>query len=396
MVRLLSRLGNWMTKENDDWQPETVSLCRDCAKDPELKALVESDLTDGVCGLCGSSASKVYNPARFAEARNLIRALIRFHFNEQDYNPGYGGTSIGTILLDEPNPIVEMARSNRYADAFIHRITWEGGMYPDPDKGIRLYAGDEFNAEQLLYFSISETAPRQLRNIEDRLKRENFHAVEDAMEKLVAGMEADIEFQVPKYSLWYRGRIGIARRGVGMPHGEVVQIATPHKGTAIGARLPPDATAGRTNRQGVSVLYLASEIETALAEIRPHPGHLISIGGFRAEKNLRIARFDLPIGNFASSEDRLDLFALIQYIDWLLSFPIIPEERHRYAVTQLLSDVLIRHGFEGVTYRSSVGTGRNLCVFDPSAFAFDESASAVKRVNQLHYTFSDVDMPDPT
>lgn len=383
-----------MTKDHDDWRPETVSICRDCAKDTGLKALVESDLTDGVCGICGSSASRVYNPERFAEARNLIRALVRLHFNEQDYNPRYGGTSIRNILLDEPNPIVETARSDRHADAFIHRITEEGGLYPDPDKGVRLYAGDELNLEQLLNFSIPETVS-PFRRLEERLKLENFHAVEDAMEKLVASIEADIEFEVPKDSLWYRGRIGVAWSGLGMPHGEVVRIATPYAGTAIGARLPPDATAGRTNREGVSVLYLASEVETALAEIRPHPGHLISVGGFRAEKSLRIARFDLPIGNFASSDDRLDLFTLIYDIDWLLSFPIIPEERHRYAVTQLLSDVLIRRGFEGVAYRSSVGTGTNLCVFDPSAFAFDESASAVKEVEQLHYTFLDVDMPMP-
>ncbi len=287
-----------------------------------------------------------------------------------------------------------MVKSDHYADAFIHRITWEGGMYPDTDKGIRLYAGDELNMDQLQQFSIPETVS-PLRKLEDRLKRENFHTVEDAMAKLVTRIEADIESEVPKDSLWYRGRIGVARSGLGMPHGEVVRIATPYRGTAIGARLPPEATAGRTNREGVSVLYLASEVETALAEIRPHPEHLISVGGFRAEKNLRVARFDLPIRNFSSSDDRLDLFTLIYHIDWLLGFPVIPEERHRYAITQLLSDVLIRRGFEGVTYRSSVGTGRNLCVFDPSAFAFDETASAVKQVEQLHYTFSDVDMPIP-
>lgn len=383
-----------MTKDDDDWQPETVSLCGDCAKDPELKALVESDLSEGVCGICGSSASPVYNPERFAEARNLIRALIRFHFSEPDYNPNEGGTSIHNVLLEEPNPIVETAKPGRHARAFIHRITWEDGMYPDPDKGIRLYAGEEPNLEQLLNFSIPETVSPFWR-LGERLKRENFHAVEDAMEELVIRIEADIESKVPEDSLWYRGRIGVARDGLGIPRGEVVRVATPYKGAAIGARLPPDATAGRTNREGVSVLYLASEVETALAEIRPHPGHLISVGGFRAKKHLRIARFDLPIRNFSSSDDRLDLFTIIYHIDWLLRFPIIPEERHRYAATQLLSDILIRRGFEGIAYRSSVGTGINLCVFDPSAFAFDEGVSTVKQVEQLHYAFSDMDMPIP-
>jgi len=380
-----------MTKDNGDWRPETVSLCKACAKDSELKALVKSALTDGVCGVCGSS-TKVYDPARFAQVRNLIRALIRMYFDELDYNPAEGGTSIGDILLDTPNPIVEMARFGPHADAFIHRITQEGGMYPDPDKGIRLYAGDELNPENLLNFAISGRIPPPLKEIEDRLKLENFHAVEGAMDTIVAAIEADIESRVPKDSLWYRGRIGVASRGLGRPHGDIVQIAKPYKETAIGAPLPPDATPGRTNRPGVSVLYLASEIETALAEIRPHPGHLISVGGFRAQKDLKIARFDLALGAFASSDNRLDLFAIIHHFDWLFGWPITPEERQRYALTQLLSGVLIRHGFEGIMYPSSLGTGKNLCAFDPATFAFDESVSTVKQVDRLHYTFSDVAM----
>lgn len=381
-----------MTKE-DNRQREAVSLCNDCAKDRELKALVESDLVDGVCGICGSSGFPVYNPEQFSKARNLIRALIRFHFSEPDYNPSYGGTSIRNILLDRPNPIVETAKPGARADAFIHRVTWEDAMYPDPDKGIRLYAGEEPDGGPLLNFSIPERSSR-FRRLGERLKHENFHAVEDEMQGLVASIEPDIEAEVREDSLWYRGRIGVARDGIGMPHGEVVQVATPYKGAAIGARLPSDATAGRTNREGVSVLYLASEVQTALMEIRPHPGHLVSVGGFRAKRNIRIARFDLPIADFCSSDDRLDLFANIYHIDWLLRFPVIPEERHRYAVTQLLADIFFRRGFDGITYRSSVGAGVNLCVFDPSAFAFDDSISAVKRVERLHYIFSNVDMLD--
>jgi hypothetical protein len=375
-----------MTEDHDDdWPLEKVSLCKDCAKHPELEALVESDLTDGVCGVCGSSASKVYNPGRFAEVRNLIRALIRLHFNEEDYNHHWGGTSIDDILLNEQNPIVETSNSDRYVDDFIHRISWEGEIYPDRDEGIWLYAGN--NEVQ---FSIPETLCSELNDIERRLERENFHAVEGAMEKLVSKIEADIAFEVPKDSLWYRGRTGVVETTTHIGNEKITRVAKPYKGPAIGARLPPDAIAGRTNRHGVSVLYLASEIDTALAEIRPHPGHKISVGGFRAQRSLRVARFDLPILSFSSSDLRLKVFALIYHIDSLLSQPIIPEERHRYAATQLLSDMLIRHGFEGVTYRSSVGTGKNLCVFDPWAFAFDESASAVKQVDQLHYTFSDV------
>lgn len=377
------------------WTTEQVSLCAACAKHPELKALVEGAIAEGVCGACASSAAGVFDPAQFGLLRNLIRALIRLHFNEESYNGHWGGTSIDDILLNQENPIIAVATSPDYNDDLIHRITWEGEIYPDPDKGIWLYKGND-ETGRLIQFSIPETRVSELDEIERRLERQNFHAVEPAMEALVGRIKGDIAADVPADSLWYRGRIGVVEKMTHVGFNEITRVAFPYKGPAIGALPPPQASAGRTNRHGVSVLYLASEIDTALAEIRPHPSHLISVGGFRARKHLRVARFDLPIGPFASSNTRLSLFALIYHIDSLLSAPVIPEERHRYAATQLLADVLIRHGFEGVIYRSSVGSGINLCAFDPGAFEYDESSAAVKQVDRLHYHFSDVATAIPT
>ncbi len=380
--------------EERSWTTEQVSLCAACAKHPEVKAMVTSDLKTGVCGACGTGGD-VFNPERFALLRNLIRALIRLHFSEDDYNSHWGGTSIDDVLLGQENPILEIATCDDYQDDLIHRITWEGEIYPEYDKGICLFAGDDGTGRGI-QFSIPETLNLELRNIELRLERENFHAVEAAMEEIIDQIKDDIEATVQAGTLWYRGRIGVEERSVHVDWRKVTHVATPYKGSAIGALPPRLASAGRTNRQGVSVLYVASEIETALAEIRPHPSHFVSVGGFRARRELRVARFDLPIGPFSSSDARLDLFALIYHIDTLLSAPIIPEERHRYSVTQLLSDILIRKGFEGVIYRSSVGSGINLCAFDPVAFDFDERSSAVRKVDSVHYRFSNVETSMPS
>ncbi|MFL6857688.1 MAG: RES family NAD+ phosphorylase [Allosphingosinicella sp.] len=384
-----------MMEESEEVVPEKVSLCLSCAKHPELSALVGSDSSEGVCGVCGGTEN-VFNPERFEAVRNLMRALIRLHFDEQEYNHHWGGTSIHDILLAQENPIVEIARPQGFPDELIDRITWEGGIYPEYDQGICLYAGNDEVAGRLLQFSIPETICSELRDIELRLDRENFHAVEPAMEALVSRIANEIESEVAEGSLWYRGRIGYQHAETHFSDMRVTRVVTPYKGAAMSALPPPQASAGRMNRLGVSVLYVASEIETALAEIRPHPGHTISVGGFRPSRRLRIAQFDVPISNFASSDKRLDEFAIIYHVDTLLSLPVIPEERHRYAATQLLSDILIRRGFDGISYRSSVGAGKNLCVFDPSLFVFDETASAVRHVDRIDYTFSEVAMVPPT
>ncbi|AQS92455.1 hypothetical protein A0U94_14910 (plasmid) [Gluconobacter albidus] len=385
-----------MTDE-DHWTQKQISLCAACAKHPEVKALVENNLAHGVCGVCGQSEEGVFNPEQFAPLRNLIRALIRLYFDEEDYNSHWGGSSINDILLNEENPIIETAKPAGFPDELIDRITWEGGIYPEYDQGICLYAGHDKHDMRMVQFSIPNTINAQLRNIESRLMRENFYAVEPKMEKLVDSISADIESEIPQGTLWYRGRIGFEHSETHIGFNTVTRIVTPYKGADIGALPPPRASAGRMNRAGVSVLYVASEIDTALAEIRPHPGHTISVAGFRPTRSLRVARFDVPIAGFSSSDKRLNEFALIYHLDSLLSMPVIPEERYLYAATQLLADVLIRRGFDAVSYGSSVGTGRNLCVFEPALFTFDETASAVRYIDKVNYHFSVVatEPPDP-
>ena len=354
--------------------------------------MVKSDLVKGLCGVCGVLETDVFDPNRFSELRNLIRALIRFHFSEDEYNSHWGGTSLYDIILLKENALIETAKSDEYVDDFMYRLEEEGGVYPKCDEGICLYAGNDENFGRLIQFSIPKTACRPLNDIDQRLGRENFHRVETDMGILMSRIVTELDFKVEKGSLWFRSRTGVKEQSTHFGFREVTRIAEPFKGTEISALPPPSAAPGRMNRQGVSVLYLADEIETAIAEIRPHPGHLISVGGFRALRDLRIANFDVPISRFSMSDARLDTFSIIYHVDILLGSPVTPDERHKYALTQLLADTLIRQGFDGVSFRSSVGTGKNLCVFDPDVFEFDSALSEVRRVDRLEYTFSQVPM----
>lgn len=385
-----------MIDEESTWPAETVSLCLACAKHPEIRALVVTDLSEGVCGVCSRDTEKVFNPAEFRRLRNLIRALIRLHFNEDAYNGHWGGTSVSEILLDKENPLLETSTSSAYADDFIERIEVEGGVYPDYEEGICLYAGSDEESGRLLQFSIAETRCSDLLDIERRLERENFHRVEPAMEALFERIAGELTTEIDEGDLWFRSRTGVQESSIHFGFREVTRVALPYMGSEIGALSPPHANPGRTNRQGVSVLYLATDIETAMAEIRPHPGHLISVGGFRTTRKLSVASFDQPITKFCSSDQRLDVFSVIYQIGLLLGTPVTPEQRHRYAATQLLGDLLIRKGFDGVAFGSSVGPGTNLCVFDPSLFRFDERHSCVRAVDRLEYAFSEVAMAPPT
>lgn len=382
-----------MTVLQDDLLPiEKVSLCPNCAKHPEIKELVQSCLSDGVCGVCGNASIPVFDPEKFEKLRNLIRALIRFHYDEETYNSHWGGTSVYDILLVQENPLLEIATCDDYVDEFTFRIEEEGGVYPDYDQGICLYAGHDEQHGRLLQYAIPKVVCKPVNDIDLRLGHQNFHKLEGDVSRLIERIVAELVCVVEKDSLWFRSRTGVKEKYTHFGFNEVQQIAVPFSGSEISALPPPIANAGRVNRQGVSVLYLADEVDTAVAEIRPHPGHLISVGGFRALRNLRVADFGSPISPFATSDARLDEYAIIYNIDKLLSSPVTPEDRHKYAFTQLLADELIRRGFDGVSYRSSVGTGKNLCAFDPHLFKFEPSMSQVKQVVGLEYSISPVAM----
>lgn len=157
----------------------------------------------------------------------------------------------------------------------------------------------------------------------------------------------------------------------------------------IGAPPPLKATAGRMNRDGVSFLYLASEQNTAVAEVRPHPGQIVSIGKFTTNCELIIADFNaIEIYDYFLNDKLLDAFSLLKSIDVSFSMPIPPDQRHNYSLTQFLSDLLRTLNFDGIAYRSSIGSGFNVTIFDPEKFQYVPGSEGVVKIEKLNYSWA--------
>jgi hypothetical protein len=147
------------------------------------------------------------------------------------------------------------------------------------------------------------------------------------------------------------------------------------------------ATPGRINRGGVSFLYAASNITTAVAEVRPHPGHLVSTGTVLQRQRCKIADFsEVRLLDFATSDDALDAFSFLRTIERDFATPVVPEERTKYSLGQLVADVLREMGFDGISYRSSVADGKNFCFFDPRSFEYADGSGAIVNVQGLQYS----------
>ena len=163
-----------------------------------------------------------------------------------------------------------------------------------------------------------------------------------------------LEWKIPANTFFYRSRISYD--GKIFP---AIEMGKP----------PVDKTKnGRTNPIGISYLYLASNIETAIAEIRPSHKDIITVGKFESLEKLSL--IDLRnVSPYQFSEDE-DFDALISYIGLLknlntaLSRVISPRDMElEYIPTQYLCEFIKQNGWDGVAYKSSLADGYNIAIF---------------------------------
>ena len=154
----------------------------------------------------------------------------------------------------------------------------------------------------------------------------------------------------------------------------VQQGAHPYEIDQMGAPPRDVASHGRANPPGIPYLYLASNRETAAAEIRPHTGETVCVAEFHVAKTLNVVDLREPrrlISPFILGDEDLiaSLRSDIPFVESLgqeLTRPVVP---HRAAIdyvpSQYLCELIKKKGWEGVLYRSSVGDGMNMALFNP-------------------------------
>lgn len=146
----------------------------------------------------------------------------------------------------------------------------------------------------------------------------------------------------------------------------------PMKPELMGAPPSEKALPGRLNPEGVSYLYAAEDVETAIAEVRPHIGAVVTVACLVTSTDLTIA--DLPgfVSNaspFKRSGGRrlFGLKRLARDINLAMAKPIRPQTHsHECLATQFVAEFLRHKGLAGLRYSSSQRkTGNNISLFEP-------------------------------
>lgn len=136
---------------------------------------------------------------------------------------------------------------------------------------------------------------------------------------------------------------------------------------------PLDSTSnGRANPVGIPCLYVASDKKTAISEVRPSKGENVCVAAFKADKEILFADLRNPrktISPFILSEEQIKL--LRRYMEYLcrlseeLTLPVSLKSAHlEYLPSQYLCEFIKHCGFDGLMYKSAMGTGVNYAIFN--------------------------------
>lgn len=146
---------------------------------------------------------------------------------------------------------------------------------------------------------------------------------------------------------------------------DAVADALSHPERSLGAPPPGVGGAGRMNARGVSVFYGATNVQTAIAEVRPPVGSLVVSATFRVTRELRL--LNLGALNDICPNQALSYFqpermeqgqrcAFLAALREQLLLPVMPEMVDQgYLITQAIADFLSTHpklNLDGILFPS--------------------------------------------
>lgn len=134
---------------------------------------------------------------------------------------------------------------------------------------------------------------------------------------------------------------------------------------------------GRVNPRGIPCLYLSTSSDTAMSEVRPWVGSDLSLAQFKVMRDLTIVDCSrdkriFPLWAVDGKPKELPPEKREQVvwgdIGYAFSRPITPDHpASEYVPTQILAEAFRAHGYDGIVYKSLLGEGLNVAVFDCSA-----------------------------
>lgn len=363
--------------------PSPEYCCPNCFAYPTLLSIIEDESRDeGQCDFCGSEAVPLIHVSALYEA---------FHNAVRIYHPADSGSTVAPWedAWDQGEPLYqaldggchvfsELLSGTEEAARLLQAILESGW---DDDSGEPFPDACELVVARRSW--VHQTPAESWRDFSYAILHD-----ESLDHYIPESVDEDIHILKRKLSkdTLFRAQRGFATDQFGRK--------VPYTGKRIGAPPPEKAKPGRANKQCEVVFYAAEQRETAVAEVRPARGLLVSVGEFEINRPTNIldllhkpARVDPFVDE--GFEYWIDFWSLMQEFAQSLSKPLERDDRPEidYRPTQRLTKWFRNRGFDGIRYPSALHeNGVNIVLFDPRQVTFRESS--LVKVDDVEWSFS--------
>lgn len=197
----------------------------------------------------------------------------------------------------------------------------------------------------------------------------------DRFLKILSGQLKERRIVIKSGQFYWRGQLGSRLE----PHFEnghyICDVPAPYEPSRM-IPLSNRATEGRANPRGIPYLYCTDQLETAIAEVRPWIGSLVSVGQFRVVRTLRLIHCSAPekphqiIINGIPQIPQEDWDKAVWWdIGRAFSKPVVlsSDDTAEYVPTQIIAEFIRKQKYDGLVYASAFAGGYTMVLFDLGA-----------------------------
>jgi hypothetical protein len=332
--------------------------CINCFSDDYLKQYIKEEGSPGKCTFCGTKSRYCIEPKRLL---NLFLPVIHLYSAWEDFMPLHElKNSEGDFIWEKLNNDWSIFENFDYSEQEHFMYSMFGGTSSYDDEPSLILSSWVEREDK--YYGTDDQYSDELKNkwntfCDEIISNNRYFPKNDINLETLSELLDVLSDDIKRGSIYYRARISEGKTG--------------YPCSKMGKPPVERSKSGRANPRGIAYLYLASDIQTAIAEVRPTVSEIVTIGSFSAREHLRIANlFSIGISPFKYG-DMLDYY--LKHLNFLrvlgneLSKTLIPHrEDLQYIPLQYLCEFIKNNGYDGVIYKSSVSDGHNLALFNDS------------------------------
>jgi|SRR5690625_680043 len=356
-----------------------MNCCENCFQDLILLKKIKSFEEWGDCSYCESKDVLVLAIEELADLFDQLYSLYSVtkayeHFNPEIHKePPYGDSLIDLINEDWNIFSPEIEGSGKDNELLFDILESNKSIYDFDDNYPEKNESYSRIRDSIYYESTLSYLKNDWSEFSKEIKKQNRFLNRNG-NRLFEGIEEILKKKEKFFSSsksFFRGRIGRV--------GKYDLYSPPFE----------KASAGRANPKGISYLYCATNEDTCCAELRPWKSATITIGKFHPTEELILV--DISDGKINSpfdlnpQDDPNLINNLLLFLSNKLSEPISPNNAEiDYLPTQYLVELIKSFKYDGIIFKSNLGTGNNIVLFDDRKVLIDNISEF--RVKDIDYT----------